>query len=137
MTLDRDPTGILLIGDAVVIRFVGTSLTANPTLVTQVTDTGCQNITNGYGGMKPGAEVGNLIRIIQGTGRNQPPSTITANTATQLTFQPPLLMDITTVWIVEGPSWANQADSSAAGNASPATPLHFRSRPRTSSCSPC
>jgi len=122
MTVDRDPTGILLIGDAVVIRFVGTSLTANPTLVTQVTDTGCQNITNGYGGMKPGAEVGNLIRIIQGTGRNQPPSTITANTGTQLTFQPPLLMDITTVWIVEGPSWANQADSSAAGNASPATP---------------
>jgi hypothetical protein len=122
MTVDRDPTGILLIGDAVVIRFVGTSLTSNPTLVTQVTDTGCQNITSGYGGMKPGAEVGNLIRIIKGTGRNQPPSTITANTPTQLTFQPPLLMDITSVWIVEGPTWAYQADSSAAGNASPTTP---------------
>ena len=123
MTLDRDPTGILLIGDAVVIRFVGTSSTSNPTLVTQVTDTGCQNITNGYGGMTPGKEVGNLIRIIQGTGRNQPPSTITANTPTQLTFQPPLLMDITSVWIVEGPTWAYQADSSAAGNSSPTTAI--------------
>jgi hypothetical protein len=123
MTLDRDPTGILLIGDAVVIRFVGTSSTSNPTLVTQVTDTGCQNITNGYGGMTPGKEVGNLIRVIQGTGRNQPPSTITANTPTQLTFQPPLLMDITSVWIVEGPTWAYQADSSAAGNSSPTTAI--------------
>ena len=105
------------------IRNVGTSLTANPTLVSSVTDTGYQNIANGYGGMTPGAEVGNLIRIIQGTGRNQPPSTITANTPTQLTFQPPLLMGITSVWIVEGPTWAYQSDSSAAGNASPTTPI--------------
>ena len=123
MTLDRDPSTIVLVGDAVVIRNVGTSLTANPTLVSSVTDTGYQNIANGYGGMTPGAEVGNLIRIIKGTGRNQPPSTITANTATQLTFQPPLLMDITTIWIVEGPTWAYQSDSSAAGNAVPTTPV--------------
>jgi hypothetical protein len=119
MTLDRDPTGILLAGDAVVIRNTGTSLTSTPTLVTSVTDTGYQNIANGYGGLKPAAEVGNLIRIVKGTGRGQAPSTITANTATQLTFQPPLLMDITSVWIVESPTWAYQADSSAAGNACP------------------
>jgi hypothetical protein len=32
-------------------------------------------------------------------------------------------MDITSVWIVEGPTWAYQADSSAAGNSSPTTAI--------------
>jgi hypothetical protein len=73
MTLDRDPTGILLVGDAVVIRFVGTSLTANPTLVTQVTDTGCQNITNGYGGMTPGPRSGILSGLSRAPGATSRP----------------------------------------------------------------
>jgi hypothetical protein len=122
MTLDRDPTGIVQIEDAVVIRNNGTSLTDTPTMVISVRDAGYQNIANAYGGMTPGVEVGNLIRIIQGTGRHQPPSTITANSSTALTFQPPLLMDVTSVWIVEGPTWAYQGDSSAAGNAVPSLP---------------
>ncbi len=67
--------------------------------------------------MTAGAEVGNLIRVIAGTGRGQPPSQITANTATQLTFQPPLTMDGTSVWIVETPTWAFQADSTSGPNA--------------------
>jgi hypothetical protein len=122
MTLDRDPTGIVNVGDAVVIRNKS-SLSSTPASVTQVTDAGYQNVANSYGGLAANAEIGNLIRVIAGTGRGQPPSTITANTSTQLTFQPPLLMDDTSVWIVEAPAWAFQADSTSIDNANPLTPV--------------
>jgi hypothetical protein len=122
MTLDRDPTGIVNVGDAVVIRNKST-LSSTPASVTQVTDAGYQNVANSYGGLAVNAEIGNLIRVIAGTGRGQPPSTITANTSTQLTFQPPLLMDDTSVWIVEAPAWAFQADSTSIDNANPLTPV--------------
>jgi hypothetical protein len=122
MTLDRDPTGIVNVGDAVVIRNKS-SLSSTPASVTQVTDAGYQNVANSYGGLAVNAEIGNLIRVIAGTGRGQPPSTITANTSAQLTFQPPLLMDDTSVWIVEAPAWAFQADSTSIDNANPLTPV--------------
>jgi hypothetical protein len=96
-----------------------------PASVTTVNDNGCKNSLDStpYGGMIPGAEVGNLIRIIANTGRGQPPSTIQANTTTGLTFQPALTMDDTSVWIVEGPTWGFQADSTTIDNASPLTPV--------------
>jgi hypothetical protein len=95
--------------------------------VTQVNDNGCRNSLNAYGGIGVvagvGVEIGNLIRIIGNTGRGQPPSTITANTATKLTFQPALTMDETTIWIIETPAWSFQADSTSIDNASPLTPV--------------
>jgi hypothetical protein len=121
ITLDRDPTGIVRAGDAVVIR--NQADTPNSATPTVISDAGYKNVTNGYGGLTPGAEVGNLIRVIAGTGRGQPPSQITANTATQLTFQPPLVMDETSVWIIEAPTWAFQADSTSIDNADPLTPV--------------
>jgi hypothetical protein len=123
ITLDRDPTGTVNIGDAVVIRNQASGLSSTPTAVTQVTDPGYQNIANSYGGLAVSAEVGNLIRVIAGTGRGQTPSTITANTSTQLSFQPPLLMDDTSIWIVEAPAWSFQADSTSIDNANPLTPV--------------
>jgi hypothetical protein len=121
LTLDRDPTGIVLVGDAVVIRNKADAPNSgNPT---QITDSGYKNSTDSYGGLTPGAEVGNLIRVIRGTGRGQPPSQITANTATTLTFQPGIVMDETSVWIIEAPVWAFQADSTSIDNASPLTPV--------------
>jgi hypothetical protein len=122
ITLDRDPTGIVNVGDAVVIRNKS-SLSSTPASVTQVTDTGYQNAANSYGGLTASAEIGNLIRVIAGTGRGQTPSTLTANTSTQLTFQPPLLMDVTSIWIVEAPTWAFQSDSTSIDNANPLTPV--------------
>jgi hypothetical protein len=122
ITLDRDPTGIVNVGDAVVIRNQS-SLSSTAASVTQITDTGYQNVANSYGGLTASAEIGNLIRVIAGTGRGQPPSTITANTSTQLTFQPPLLMDDTSIWIVEAPTWTFQADSTSLDNANPLTPV--------------
>jgi len=127
LTLDRDPTGIVLVGDAFAIRFKADNLNSMPASVTTVNDNGCKNSLNAYGGMGVvagvGVEIGNLIRIIANTGRGQPPSTITANTATGLTFQPALTMDDTSVWIVEGATWAFQADSTSIDNASPLTPV--------------
>jgi hypothetical protein len=107
----------------VVIRNQASGLSSTPTAVTHVTDPGYQNVANSYGGLTASAEIGNLIRVIAGTGRGQPPGTITANTSTQLTFQPPLLMDDTSIWIVEAPTWSFQADSTSIDNANPLTPV--------------
>lgn len=126
LTLDRDPTGIVQgggdnLGDAFAIRNKADNLTSTPTMVTTVNDNGYKNSANNYNGLTAGAEVGNLIRVIANTGRGQPPSTITANTATSLTFSPPLTMDNTSVWIVEGPNWTFEADSTSTDNSSPLT----------------
>ncbi len=67
-------------------------------------------------GMAPGAEVGNVLRVIAGTGRGQTRK-ITANTATQLSWDLPLLLDETSVWIVEAPTWEYTGDSTAISNA--------------------
>jgi hypothetical protein len=127
LTLDRDPTGIVLVGDAFDVRFKADNLSSIPALVTTVNDAGCRNSLNAYGGIGVvggvGVEVGNLIRIVARTGRGQPPSTITGNTATAVTFQPALTMDETSVWIIEGPSWVFQTDSTSIDNASPLTPV--------------
>ena len=66
-----DPNGILEEGDCFVLRFnADASNTASPT---SITDSGCQN--NVYpNGMTPGAEVGNLVRVIQGVSRGLPAS---------------------------------------------------------------
>ena len=127
-TLDRDPTGIVQgggdnVGDAFAIRNQADNLSWQAEAVTTVNDNGYKNVANGYTGLTAGAEVGNLIRIIAGTGRGQAPSTITANTSTSLTFQPALTMDNTSVWIIEGPNWIPPVDSTSIGNASPLTPV--------------
>ena len=111
LTLDRDPTGIVAPGDAFVICNRDAAL-STPAAVTSVTDAGYKNSLNSYAGLIANAEVGDLIRVIAGTGRGQAPSLIMANTATGLTFQPPLMMDSTSVWIVETPNWLAPADSS-------------------------
>jgi len=104
------------VGDVVVIRNLADA--ANTSSQTQITDSGYQNVANGYGGMTPGVEVGNILRVIQGTGRGGLRK-ITGNTATQLSWDLPLLLDTTSVWIVEAPAWDYIADSTAMGNADP------------------
>ena len=101
--------------DVFVIRYkADASNTATPT---QITDSGCQNMEY-PGGMTPGAEVGNVLRVIQGTGRGELRK-ITGNTATQLSWDLPLVLDETSVWIVEAPAWDYSADSTAIDNADP------------------
>jgi hypothetical protein len=103
------------VNDVFCVRFKADAPnTANPT---QITDSGCQNIEY-PAGMTPGAEVGNILRVIQGTGRGQLRK-ITGNTATQLSWDLPLALDETSVWIVEAPTWEYQGDSPAIDNANP------------------
>jgi len=90
----------------------------NNTTPTTITDSGYKNVTNGYGGMTPGAEVGNMLRVIAGTGRGELRK-ITGNTATQLSWDLPLVLDTTSVWIVEAPAWDYIGDSTAIDNADP------------------
>jgi hypothetical protein len=66
--------------------------------------------------------VGNILRVIQGTGRGELRK-ITGNTATQLSWDLPLALDETSVWIVEAPAWDYSADSAAIDNADPSHPV--------------
>ena len=66
--------------DTIVIRFKADA--ANTSSQTQITDSGCQNMVYANG-MTPGAEVRNVLRVMQGTGRGQLRK-ITGNTATTL-----------------------------------------------------
>jgi hypothetical protein len=105
--------------DTIVIRFKADAAnTSNPT---QITDSGCQNMIYANG-MTPGAEVGNILRVIAGTGRGQLRK-ITGNTATQLSWDLPLELDQTSIWIVEAPAWDYSADSAAIDNADPSHPV--------------
>jgi hypothetical protein len=101
-------------GDVVVIRnSADAPNTSNPT---QITDSGYQNVTCDYSGLTPGVEVGNILRVIMGTGRGQLRK-ITGNTPTQLSWDLPLVLDETSVWIVEDAAWSYIVDSSDVDNA--------------------
>lgn len=111
-----DPDGIVQEGDCFVLRFTAdASNTANPT---SVTDSGCQN--NVYpNGMTPGAEVGNLVRVIQGVSRGTPPRKIVANTATSITWDLPMVINPGDVWIIEEPTWPYSCDTTSLDNGNP------------------
>jgi hypothetical protein len=111
-----DPNGIVQEGDCFVLRFTAdASNTANPT---SITDSGCQN--NVYpDGMTPGAEVGNLIRVIQGASRGTPPRKIVSNTATAVTWDLPMVINPGDVWIIEEPTWPYSCDTTSLDNGNP------------------
>lgn len=111
-----DPNGIVQEGDCFVLRFnADASNAANPT---SITDSGCQN--NVYpNGMTPGAEVGNLVRVIQGASRGTPPRKIVANTATSITWDLPMVINPGDVWIIEEPTWPYSCDTTSLDNGNP------------------
>jgi hypothetical protein len=111
-----DPNGIVQEGDCFVLRFgADASNASNPT---SITDSGCQN--NVYpDGMTPGAEVGNLIRVIQGVSRGTPPRKIIANTSTSITWDLPMVINPGDVWIIEEPTWPYSCDTTSFDNADP------------------
>ncbi|MGA2721577.1 MAG: hypothetical protein ABSG79_04105 [Bryobacteraceae bacterium] len=111
-----DPNGIVQEGDCFVLRFnADASNTATPT---SITDSGCQN--NVYpNGMTAGAEVGNLVRVIQGVSRGTPPRKIVSNTATTITWDLPMVINPGDVWIVEEPTWPYSCDTTSLDNGNP------------------
>jgi hypothetical protein len=72
------------------------------------------------GGLITGAEVGNIVRIIAGTGRGQA-RRIVSNDATTLTADVPWAAtpDATSIFVVEAPGWAYVSESSDIQNANP------------------
>ena len=103
-----------LAGDIVVVRMRADA--PNNSNETQISDAGWINSQNNWQGLTPDTEVGQILRVIQGTSRGQLRK-ITGNTATGFSWDLPLLLDETSVWIIEQPNWEYQADSSAVGNA--------------------
>lgn len=97
-TLDRDLTGLVAVGDVVMVRSCATSCTA-----TVVTDTAWINGGPGQPGtgLTPNAERGNVMWVMGGTGVGQR-IPISANDATSLTLASPLtvLLDLTSIVIV-------------------------------------
>ena len=69
--------------------------------------------------MTPGAEVGNLVRVIQGVSRGLPPRKITANTATSITWDLPMVINPGDVWIIEEPTWPYSCDTTSLDNGNP------------------
>ena len=126
LTLDRNPVGIIAPGDAVAIRFLGYDNSASPTTFT---DPGLRNVRNGYGGFNTDPDVGNiepgnLWRVISGLGRGEIRK-ITSATPTSISWDLPLLMDSTSVGIIEAPNYSYQSDSTAIDNANPDKAVSF------------
>jgi hypothetical protein len=105
------------VGTVFVMRAAATSITA--------TTIGDANFVNGYAptGLAVNAEAGNMIRIMAGTGKGQPPATIVSNTATVLTIATPWTVtpDATSVYIVEAPVWKYSLATSTIYNTTVAT----------------
>jgi hypothetical protein len=112
MTLAPDPTGLIEPGDVLIIRFQADTITA--------TTIGDSMLANGIypDGAIPGAEIGNLIRILAGPGRGNRPRRIVTNTATVYTIDEPWdpadMPTADSIWIVEAPEWQRFAASTPA-----------------------
>jgi hypothetical protein len=111
-----DPNGIVQAGDCIALRF--TADASNASNPTSITDSGWQS-TVYPNGMTTGAEVGNLVRVIQGASRGTPPRKITANTGTSITWDLPMLINPGDVWIIEEPTWPYSCDTTSFDNGNP------------------
>ena len=120
LSVTPNPVGTVLAGDAIVIRNKANA--PNTGTYTSITDSGYVNsLENTSLGLTVNGLVGSLIRVIKGTGRGTPPRKIIANTATSITWDLPMQMDATSVWITEGATWQFTGDSTEIDNASPLT----------------
>lgn len=116
-TVATDPTAVVQAGDVIVVRYAGYDTTADQL---HFRDAGIQNQTNGYAGMIPGQEIGRVARVIFGLNAGELRK-VTANTVDTFTWDAPLLLDATSVLVIEDPAWLFKADFSDAPNAIPAT----------------
>jgi hypothetical protein len=119
-TVSGQPSQSIAAGDIVIVRMKPDAPnTSNPT---QVTDSGWLNSQTGdfsggsWPGLNPGTEVGDILRVIQGTGRGQLRK-LTGNTTTGFSWDLPLLLDTTSVFIIEKPTWDYVSDSTDISNA--------------------
>jgi hypothetical protein len=100
-------------GDAFVVCFKGYDNSSNPKVLT---DAGLLDAESGHGGLIAHAEKGLVIRVIAGTNRGAT-AKVVDNTSTAYTLDQPLLIDSTSVWIVEDSAWSYSVGSSDMDNA--------------------
>ncbi|MGD0777103.1 MAG: hypothetical protein ABSC05_30150, partial [Candidatus Solibacter sp.] len=112
LATDAAAAGVLS-GDAFVVCFKGYDNRSNPLVLT---DAGLLGAESGHGGLIAHAEKGLVIRVIAGTNRGAT-AKVVDNTTTAYTLDQPLLIDSTSVWIVEDTAWSNSVRSDDAGNA--------------------
>jgi hypothetical protein len=119
MGVTPDPSSVVQVGDIFVIS-TRLDTTDNSADETKYTDSGFKNQTNGYGGLTP-HEVqnqGRILRVIAGTGRGET-RRLLDNGATSLAWDLPLLLDQTSVVIVEAGVWNWMGDVVDVQNADP------------------
>ncbi len=104
-TLDRNPAGIVDVGDAFVVCFKGYDNSADPL---NITDAGLANATTGHVGesVDDPNRIGNFVQVIKGKSRGAT-AKIVANTHTGYTLDAPIVIDATSVWIVVTAVWEN------------------------------
>jgi hypothetical protein len=107
-TLEQDPSA-LEVGDAIVVALTqdGGSNSGNPLVLT---DSGLRNAESDHEGLDPTEEQGMQVRVIAGFNRGQTRKVVSA-TNTSWTLDNGLLVDATSIWIVEGASWLDSTDS--------------------------
>jgi hypothetical protein len=107
-TTAQDPSA-LEAGDALVVAFQqdGGSNATNPLVLT---DSGLLQAESGHTGLDPDEELGQQVRVIAGLNRGQTRKVVSA-THTSWTLDSELLVDATSIWIVEAASWLDSSDS--------------------------
>ena len=117
-TVTPDPVAAGILAGSV---FACMSVPSGSSTATSIVDPNYQNAYNGGAGLTAGAEVGNVVRVLIGSGQYAE-RTITANTQTSISWADPLpsVPDSSTRYIIETPTW--DYDVSAPINASHPAP---------------
>jgi hypothetical protein len=115
-TLNNSVAGVIDVGDVATICFQGYNNSSNPTVFTDAALVNAINTAEGYTtGLTANAEVGNIFRVIAGKSRGTT-ANIISNTGTSVTLDAQVLLDATSVVIIEYPSWIFSSPSTAVAN---------------------
>jgi hypothetical protein len=123
-----DPAQSVQPGDVLIVRHVAMSVSTDGLTVTDpLWDNFVALNQFNSAGLRPGAEKGNVYRILLGTGAGQWRN-ITDNTSTSITVSQAWspLPDQTSVMIVEEPSWSQPSQTSAMTVTSTGTVVQIR-----------
>ena len=112
--VSMQPMQSFQVGDIVAVRF--TADASNTLTPTSISDAGMLNGENSWLGLAVNSERGNILRVIQGTSRGELRK-LTGNGASTFSWDLPLYLDYTSVWIIEEPSWLYKSDAPAVANA--------------------
>lgn len=120
-TLDRaavvamHPEQSIQVDDAVVVTFQGYDNHLTPRVFADAGMSNSQDLPTPHTGLTPDAEIGNILRVLWGTGRGQTAKVI-ANEATSYTLDQDFVIGTDSIICVEYPTWQYTSTSSAIKN---------------------